>query len=105
MINTIFLQAAAPQQGNSTSMLIFLVLLFVIMYFFMIRPQSKRQKELRQFRESLKEGDKVVTIGGIYGKVTQVKDTTVTLEIAPDVRIKIDKTSILRDPSDLQQQA
>ncbi len=104
MINTIFLQAA-PQQGNSTSMLIFLVLLFVIMYFFMIRPQSKRQKELRKFRESLKEGDKVVTIGGIYGKVTQVKDTTVTLEIAPDVRIKIDKTSILRDPSDLQQQA
>ncbi len=105
MTNFVFLQAAQPQQGNPWSMFIFLILLFVIMYFFMIRPQAKRQKELRKFRESLQEGDKVVTIGGIYGKVAQIKDNKVVLEVANGVKITFDKSSILRDPSDLQQQA
>ncbi len=103
MTNFVFLQQAAAQQGNPWSMLIFLGLLFVIMWLFMIRPQAKRQKELQKFRASLKEGDRVVTIGGIYGKVAQVKDTTVVLEVAPNVKIKFDKTAILRDHTDLEQ--
>ncbi len=104
MTHFVFLQQAAPQQGNPWSMFIFLLLLFLIMYFFMIRPQAKRQKELRKFRESLKEGDRVVTIGGIYGKVVKVDNNKVVLEVAPNVKISFDKSAILRDPGDLQQQ-
>ncbi len=102
MTNFVFLQQAA-QQGNPWSMLIFLGLLFLIMWLFMIRPQAKKQKELQKFRDSLKEGDRVVTIGGIYGKVSQVKDKTVVLEVAPNIKMTFDKSAILRDTGDLEQ--
>jgi preprotein translocase subunit YajC len=67
----------------------------------MIRPQMKRQKDLKSYRENLNKGDKVVTTGGIYGKVLDIKDQTVTVEIADNVRIKIDKNAIVRDNTDL----
>ncbi len=102
MTHFIFLQQA--QQGNPWSMLIFLLLLFLIMWLFMIRPQQKRQKELEKFRSSLKEGDRVVTIGGIYGKVAQIKDDRIVLEVAPNIKMTFAKSSIMRDTSDLQQQ-
>ena len=102
MTNLVFLQQAQAQ-GNPWTMLILLILLFIIMYLFMVRPQAKRQKELQKFRDSLKEGDRVVTIGGIYGKVAQVKDSTIVLEVAPNVKMKFDKSAILRDTSDLEQ--
>jgi preprotein translocase subunit YajC len=70
----------------------------------MIRPQMKRQKDLKTYRESLNKGDKVVTTGGIYGKVLDIKDQTVTVEIADNVRIKIDKNAILKDNTDLASQ-
>jgi preprotein translocase subunit YajC len=70
----------------------------------MIRPQMKRQKDLKNYRESLNKGDKVVTTGGIYGKVLDIKDQTVTVEIADNVRIKIDKNAILKDNTDLSAQ-
>jgi preprotein translocase subunit YajC len=70
----------------------------------MIRPQMKRQKDLKNYRESLSKGDKVVTTGGIYGKVLDIKDQTVTVEIADNVRIKIDKNAILKDNTDLSAQ-
>jgi preprotein translocase subunit YajC len=70
----------------------------------MIRPQMKRQKEVRQFRESLSKGDKVVTTGGIYGKIVEVKETTIILEIAKDTHIKVDKNGIIKDMSDAPQQ-
>ncbi len=92
------------QQGNPMMSLVFLVMIIVIFYLFMIRPQVKRQKELAKYRASLQKGDKVVTTGGIYGKVNDVKDNTVTLEIAPNVHIKVDKSAILKDASDLSQQ-
>lgn len=76
------------------------LLIIVVFYFFMIRPQVKRQKELRKYRESLKKGDKVVTTGGIYGKVTEVKESHVVIEIANDVNIKVDKAGIIMDMSD-----
>ena len=81
-----------------------LVLIIVVFYFFMIRPQVKRQKETRKFREALKKGDKVVTTGGIYGKIAEVKETVIILEIAKDVQIKVDKNGIIKDMSDAQPQ-
>jgi len=80
--------------------LIFLLLIIVVFYFFMIRPQVKKQKEATNFRNSLKKGDKVATTGGIYGKITDVKDKTVTLEIADNVLVKVDKAAVTADFSD-----
>jgi len=78
-----------------------LVLVFVVFWFFMIRPQMKKQKELTNYRNSIGKGDKVITTGGIYGKVVEVAENIVTVEIANDVRIRVDKSAILKDPSDL----
>lgn len=78
-----------------------LLLIILIFYFFMIRPQMKRQKELRKYRESLQKGDKVVTTGGIYGRVDGIKDNYVIVEIDNNVKIKIDKSAILKDATDI----
>lgn len=78
-----------------------LLLMFVIFYFFMIRPQKNRQKKIEEARNSLQKGDKVVTIGGIHGKIVDVKDRTFTIEIAHDVRIDIDKAAISFNEADL----
>ncbi len=80
--------------------LIFLLLIIVVFYFFMIRPQVKKQKEATNFRNALKKGDKVVTTGGVYGKINDVKDRTVTLEIADNITIKVDKTAVTAEPSE-----
>lgn len=101
---SILLQAAAPAQGGLGGMMQILpiVLIFVVFYFFMIRPQSKRQKEIKKQREAMQPGDKVVTSGGIYGKVKEIKDTTVIVEIADNVRIKVDKNSVFVSTEDIQ---
>ncbi len=100
-MNNILLQAAAAPAGqNGWSSILMIVLMFVVIYFFMIRPQQKRQKEIKKFRESIKAGDKVITAGGIYGKVKDVKETTITLEIADNVRITIDKNSVYANAVD-----
>ena len=78
-----------------------LLLIILIFYLFMIRPQVKRQKELRDFRASLQKGDKVVTTGGIYGKIVEIQEQAVIIEIADGVRIKIDKFAVLKDATDL----
>lgn len=90
MLNSILLQA----EGAAWTNILMIVLLIGIFYLFMIRPQQKRQKEIRKFREGLSAGDSVVTAGGIYGKVRTVGDTTFTIEIAKDVRITVDKGSV-----------
>jgi preprotein translocase subunit YajC len=97
----VFLQAPAATSNPLTSLLP-LVLIIVVFYFFMIRPQVKRQKELKNYRNSLQKNDRVITTGGIYGKITDVKDQTVTVEIAENIRIKVDKSAVLKDPSDLE---
>ena len=96
-------QGQAGQSGGGLTMLLMLALIFVVMWLFMIRPQQKRQKELNAFRDSLKKGDKVVTVGGIYGTVLEVNDNKVMLEIDKDVRIKVDKASLVKDFSEAQQ--
>lgn len=86
-------------------MILMLALIFVVMWLFMIRPQQKRQKELAAFRDALKKGDKVVTIGGIYGTVAEIKEGSnqIIIEIDKDVKIKVDKASLVKDFSDAQQ--
>jgi preprotein translocase subunit YajC len=101
---SILLQAAAPGAGGASgyTSILMMVLIFVVFYFFMIRPQSKRQKEIKKQREAMKPGDKVVTSGGIHGKVKEIKDTTVIVEIAENVRIKVDKNSVFATAEDIQ---
>ena len=91
------LQAAPAAQGGGLSMWIMLALIFVVMWFFMIRPQRKQQKELQNFRDSLKKGDKVVTIGGIYGTVDEIKEGTVLIIVDRDVKIRVSKTALVKD--------
>ncbi len=100
----ILLMASPDGQGGGLGAFIPLLAVIVIFYFFMIRPQMKRQKEIRNFRESLKKGDKVLTLGGIYGKVVEIQDTTVILEIADNVKVKVEKAGIVKDNSDIAQQ-
>lgn len=82
-----------------------MILIFVVFYFFMIRPQTKKQKELQAQREAMKKGDKVVTAGGIYGEIKEVQDTTFIITIAKDVTIKVSKDSVFADVADAQQAA
>lgn len=95
--------SAAGQQGSSLSFWIMIILLFLIMWLFMIRPQRKQQKELEKFRNELKKGDKVITAGGIYGTVGEIEERTILLKVDGDVKIRVDKSSIVRDSSDTQQ--
>ena len=98
-MNVITLLQAAPaaQQGGGMSMWIMLALIFVVMWFFMIRPQKKQQKELQNFRDGLKKGDKVVTIGGIYGTVCEVKEGSVLMEVDNNVKIRVNKNALVKD--------
>ena len=97
----IYLQAA-PAQGSPNIMtgLLPLILVFVVFYFFMIRPQMRKQKELTNYRNAIAKGDRVTTTGGIYGKVVDVTANVVTVEIANDVKVRVDKNAILKDQSD-----
>ena len=97
------LQAAQPAQGGGAMMWVMMALIFVVMWFFMIRPQRKQQKELQAFRDGLKKGDKVVTIGGIYGTVCEIKDATVLIEVDNNVKIRVSKQALVKDFSDSQQ--
>lgn len=92
-LSTILLQAQAAQSSNWLN-IIMMVALIAIFYFFMIRPQQKRQKEIQKAREALTSGDKVMTAGGIYGKVKEVSEKYFIIEIAENTRIRVAKDSI-----------
>jgi len=108
-ILNIVLMAAPPategaaQQSSPLGMFLPLILILVIFWIFMIRPQSKQQKELRKFRESLQKGDKVITTGGIYGKIVSTTETTVVLQVDENTKLTVDKSSLIKDPTNLQQ--
>jgi len=94
---------APPKEGENPLMSFMpLLLILVVFYFFMIRPQMKKQKELRKFRESISVGDKVITTGGIYGKIAEVRETVVILEVEDKMRLKVDKAAVVRDSSELE---
>ena len=105
MKTLVFLMAPAGDAGSgggvgSMSFLLMMGLIFVVMYMFMIRPQQKKQKELRRWRENLQKGDKVVTTGGIYGTIVELKDHYAMVEVDHNVKLRIDKSTILKDMSD-----
>jgi preprotein translocase subunit YajC len=84
---------------NPASIWIMMGLLMVVFYFFMIRPQQKKAKDAKKFREALQKGTKVVTIGGLHGRISEVNDTTVLLEVDGNVRIRFEKSAIAMDNS------
>ena len=98
-MTNIVLAAQAAQGGSGMSMIIMMVAIFAIMWFFMIRPQQKRQKEIQKFQNELTEGQQVVTGGGIYGTVKSIDLTknTVEVKIARDVVITVDKNYVFKD--------
>lgn len=93
----ILMAGGQGQGGGGWQTMIMILLIIVIFYFFMIRPQNKRNKEERQYRESLQKGQKVVTLGGVHGKIVEVKETTLVIEIANGVNIEIERTAISVD--------
>jgi len=97
---SVLLVAAAPSTGGGIQNILLIVLMVVVFYFFMIRPQQKRQKEIKKFQESIQTGTEVVTSGGIYGKVKEVKDRYFIVEIAENVRIKVEKTAVFASAAD-----
>ncbi len=94
LLNVLLQAAPAAKSGFDPTQIIFIVLLIAVFYLFLIRPQQKRAKEERKFRESLQPGSEVVVAGGIYGKVKEVKDRVFIVEIADNVRIKVEKNSV-----------
>ena len=102
-MNLFILLQAQAQQGGGMMSILMIVALFVIFYFFMIRPQQKRQKEIKKFRESLGAGSKVVTAGGIFGTIKEVADTYFVIEVSKGVSLRVDKGSIYPSATDANQ--
>ncbi len=92
-------RTGASQGGNMTVSFLMLLAVFVVFYFFFIRPQMKKQKEMTNYRSSLKKGDKVVTNGGIYGRILEVKDNFVMMDVGGDIKLKVDKSALMKDPT------
>lgn len=102
-----YLLMGAPANGaepNPIMTFLPMILIIVVFYFFMIRPQMKKQKEITAFRNSLQKGDKVVTTGGIYGKIIEMKDNYVLLQVDDNVKIRVDKAALVKDMSDVPAQ-
>lgn len=105
MLNLILLQAAAGSGMEQIQSWGMIILLIVIFYFFMIRPQQKRQKETKKFRESLGKGSKVITAGGIHGTIKEMNATNVLLEVANGVTIRVELNMIYPSAEDAQADA
>ncbi len=98
----ILLQATESTDGGWMSMLpLFLIL--IVFYFFFIRPQTKKNKDQKKFREALKKGEKVVTLGGIHGKIAEVKETTIVMEVGNQVKLTVEKSAVVMDTTDVGQ--
>lgn len=100
------LQAPVPPQPGfmqQYSGIIMIVLMVVVLWLFMWRPEAKRRKQMQEFRNSLKKGDKVITAGGIYGIVKEIKETTLLIEVDGNVTLRVDKNMVVADTSELQQ--
>lgn len=96
---TILLQEAQQPKGGMFGSLLPLLLIMVVFIFFFILPQRKKAKETQRFRDELKKGDKVVTIGGFHGKITEVKENTVMVSLAPDVVVELEKSALVQNAS------
>ncbi len=96
---SVVLMMGGDQQGSPVTSIVFLVLIFGVFWLFMIRPQMKKQKEQKKFKESIGKGDKIVTIGGIHGKILEVQDTTFIIEVEGNNRLKIEKSAVSMESS------
>ncbi len=101
---TVLMASPQGQGQNPWSSLVPLLLIMVVFYFFLIRPQMKRQKELKNFRDSLKKGDRIITAGGIYGKINNISDNVITVDVGNNILLKIDKSAVMRDTTDVENQ-
>ena len=99
-MNIAFLETASGS-GSMWSSIIMMALIIVVFWFFMIRPQMKRQKELKKYRDELKKGDKIMTTGGIFGKIVEINDFTVIIEVESQARLKVSKEAIVKDMTDV----
>lgn len=97
----ILLQLPAGGAGGMGSTLFMLIAIIAVFYFFMIRPQQKKQKELQKSREAMTNGDRVVTAGGIHGRIKEVGDTWFLVEVADGVRLKFEKSSVYASSKDV----
>ncbi|GAB6012481.1 preprotein translocase subunit YajC [Viscerimonas tarda] len=97
----VFLQAGGAGSGGSIQMIVMMVAIVAIFYFFMIKPQQRKQKAIQKAREAMKVGDKVVTAGGIHGRIKETGDVYFIVEIADNVRIKIEKASVYAAAEDI----
>lgn len=106
-MNTILLSAQSNAGGGGMGMLIMMVAFFAIMWLFMIRPQQKRQKEIRKFQNSLQEGTKVITGGGLYGTVKRIDlaANIVEVEVARGIVVSVDKNYVFADANSQMQKA
>ena len=107
MINFLQVPPVEPQPGfmQQYSFIIMIGLMVLVLWLFMWRPEAKRRKQMQAFRDGLKKGDKVITAGGIYGTIKEVKETYVLVEVDSNVAIRVDKNMVMKDPSDLAAQA
>ncbi|MBQ5753668.1 MAG: preprotein translocase subunit YajC [Alistipes sp.] len=96
---TLLQQAAAQPQGTGWTFWVMIGAMILIMWLFMWRPESKRRKEMQKFRDGLKKGDKIITAGGIYATVKEIKETTLLIEVDSNVTLRIDKNMVVADPS------
>lgn len=98
----LLLQETESSDGGWMSMLpLFLIL--IVFYFFFIRPQTKKNKDQKKFRAELRKGDKVVTIGGLHGKIAEIKETSIVLDVANQVKLTVEKSAIVMDKADVGQ--
>ncbi len=99
ILNILLLAQPSGGQGNGLMSLIPLLLIIVVFYFFMIRPQMKKTKEMKKFREAIKKGDRIITIGGVHGKIVEVNETTFIIEVEGQNRLKIEKSAVAMENS------
>jgi preprotein translocase subunit YajC len=100
---TILLQAPPSSGAGQYSLCLMIGAMVAIMYFMMIRPQQKKQKEIQKARNAMKSGDKVITAGGIHGRIKEISETTLLIEVADGIRIRVEKSSVFASPEDIQQ--
>lgn len=101
-MENLFILLQDSADGESTWMsLLPLFLILIVFYFFFIRPQTKKSKDQKKFRSELKKGDKVVTIGGLHGKLVEVKENTVVLEIGNQMKVTVEKSAIVMDTAQI----
>ncbi len=101
MLNQLILMSQPQGGGNPIMSFLPIILIVVVFYFFMIRPQMKKAKDQQKFREAIKKGDRIVTIGGIHGKIVEVAEKTFIIEVEGGVKLKIERSAVSMDSSTL----